>query len=164
MPGFNDSELEKIVERARIVYPSMDLATAKKLNELYDHAVLDLNMGAFAIGASFSTWGDTFTYMVETSGLERLGVSSFLVGMREYMDGTIPSDSWLDRLGQGAEAILTAPADAVNIALGPIFAQTAAAKKALTIGAYVVGGIVLIYGFKFGNEFLKKKKTTSKAG
>jgi len=159
MPAFSEEELDAIMERAIIAYPTMTRQRLEGLNQAYDYAVYEKNMPAFELGVGASTgWGKTFEYMVELSGLPRAQVSAYLVAMREFMDGTIPKDSWLERMGEGVEAILSAPADAVNMALDPLLRDGTAVKTGLKYGAVIVGGLAVLY---LGGKMFKPSRAAA---
>jgi hypothetical protein len=103
-------------------------------------------MAPFTLGTGASTgWGATFSYLVENSGLPRMAVSSYLVAMSEFMAGTIPSESWLDYMAAGVDAIISAPGELIVKALDPLLGQGAPLAGALKSGAVIVGGVVLLY-------------------
>lgn len=95
----------------------MTMHDLQGLDQAYDYAVYDRNMVPIEQGRK---WVDTFNYLVDLSGLSKMEVACYVTARREILAGIDYSDSVMDTLKAGAEAILQAPGDALNAALAPI--------------------------------------------
>lgn len=167
----------KIFVRDRMVaggYPQATLSMVTMLWEAYQDAILEKKLEPFLKDAN---WLPTLQEMERVTGLPRMAISAFLVGLREHSLEKSTLEYLDPRKGQAAQKstaetvrkVIEAPARIFQVATKPLVETGGEISKVLTgplryVAIIAAAGAAVYIGYQVSIVLSAKRKATKRKG